>query len=201
MPDLFFSVEQYPLYDEGRIQVLIVSPTPWSRIVAAERGETRSGTTSPCSASAPYASSASSTRGSRAQQMSCVVGQASESGPHDFPHESVFPALGTTKVGACDISAAGLQQQKTIAAGPDGGTPAHTPLSSHTSLHTLDVMVRSAPFGFGPLNQSYAVSAQNSARVSFLRCHRRARGARALAGRRRRTDQPLRRKSSRCERS
>ena len=183
------------------MQVLIVSPTSMSRnsgkqsvANVAQRHHIA------LSASASYASSASSTRGSRAQQMSCVVGQASESGPHDFPHESVFPALGTTKVGACDISAAGLQQQKTIAAGPDGGTPAHTPLSSHTSLHTLDVMVRSAPFGFGPLNQ-YAVSAQNSARVSFLRCHRRARGARALAGRRRRTDQPLRRKSSRCERS
>jgi hypothetical protein len=113
---IWFQREQHPSYEEGRTQVLIVSPTSMStkkgkQSVAkvAQRHHIA------LSASASYASSASCTRGSRAQQTSCVIGQASESGPHDFPHESAFPALGTTNVGAFDKSAAGLQQQNTMA--------------------------------------------------------------------------------------
>ena len=66
------------------------------------------------SASSSYASTASSTRGSRAQQINCVKGQATDNGPQCCPQQSAFPALGTTNVGAPGKSASGLQQQQTI---------------------------------------------------------------------------------------
>eukprot|EP00039_Didymoeca_costata_P022564 m.346985 g.346985 ORF g.346985 m.346985 type:complete len:147 (+) comp30875_c0_seq1:44-484(+) len=64
------------------------------------------------SASSSYLYSASSVKGSRAQQTSCVYGIQNVNGPQFRPHESNIPALAVTNRGAIDMSADLLQQTK-----------------------------------------------------------------------------------------